>query len=64
VGRQAIMTPAVPAPGQQDELEPYVTQALRDPAFRAAYENAHERHTIASRLRELCRWPRAHRGQR
>lgn len=58
------MTPAASAGGQRDELEPYLTQALRDPAFRAAYENARERHTIAGRLRALCRWPRAHRGQR
>lgn len=58
------MTPAAPAPRQHDELEPYLTQALGDPAFRAAYENAQARHTIASRLRELCRWRRAHRGQR
>lgn len=54
------MTPAAPAGGQPDELEPYVTQALGDPAFRAAYENAQKRRTIAGRLRELCRWPRAH----
>jgi transcriptional regulator with XRE-family HTH domain len=44
-----------PAVGQEDELESYVTEALRDPAFRAAYEDAQERHRIIDTLLGLRR---------
>jgi hypothetical protein len=36
--------------GLEDELAPYLTQALRDPAFRAAYEDAGKRRGIIARL--------------
>lgn len=44
-----------PAADQEDELESYVTEALSDPAFRAAYEDVQERHSIIDRLLELRR---------
>jgi transcriptional regulator with XRE-family HTH domain len=36
--------------GQEDELEKYLSEAQRDPVFRAAYEDAEERHSILDRL--------------
>jgi transcriptional regulator with XRE-family HTH domain len=47
-----------PAAGQEDELESYVTERLRDPAFRAAYEDAQERHRIIDTLLRLRRHQR------
>lgn len=41
--------------GPEDELESYVRQARQDPAFRAAYEDAEERHSILDRLIGLRR---------
>jgi transcriptional regulator with XRE-family HTH domain len=41
--------------GQEDELESYVRQARQDPAFRAAYEDAEERHGILDKLVGLRR---------
>jgi transcriptional regulator with XRE-family HTH domain len=36
--------------GQEDELETYLSRAQQDPVFRAAYEDADERHSIIDRL--------------
>jgi transcriptional regulator with XRE-family HTH domain len=41
--------------GHEDELDAYVNDALEDPAFRAAYEDAQERHSIVDRLVALRR---------
>jgi transcriptional regulator with XRE-family HTH domain len=38
-----------------DELEQYLEEARQDPAFRAAYEDAEERHSILDRLVRLRR---------
>lgn len=44
--------------GDEDELDTYVGRALQDPGFRAAYEDAEERHRILDKLVAL----RRHRG--
>ncbi len=36
--------------GPEDELESYLARAQQDPAFRAAYEDAEERHSIIDKL--------------
>lgn len=41
--------------GQEDELEAYLSKARQDPAFRAAYEDVEERHSILDRLVALRR---------
>lgn len=41
--------------GQEDELESYLQTARQDPAFRAAYEDAAERHSILDKLVGLRR---------
>lgn len=41
--------------GQEDELDSYVAEAKKDPAFRAAYEDVAERHSILDRLVGLRR---------
>jgi transcriptional regulator with XRE-family HTH domain len=41
--------------GLEDELEIYVAEAQQDPAFRAAYEDVQERHSIVDRLLALRR---------
>lgn len=41
--------------GQEDELEIYLSEAQRDPVFRAAYEDADERHRIIDNLVALRR---------
>lgn len=41
--------------GLVDELEVYVAEAKQDPAFRAAYEDVEERHSIIDRLISLRR---------
>jgi transcriptional regulator with XRE-family HTH domain len=41
--------------GQEDELETYLSRAQQDPVFRAAYEDADERHSIIDRLVALRR---------
>lgn len=52
MSKQKDLAPAV---GQEDELESYVTEALSDPAFRAAYEDVQERHSIIDSLLGLRR---------
>lgn len=39
----------------EDELEVYVAEARQEPAFRAAYEDVEERHSIVDRLLALRR---------
>ena len=41
--------------GLEDELEAYLIEARQDPVFRAAYEDAEERHSILDRLVGLRR---------
>ena len=41
--------------GLEDELEAYLSEARQDPAFRAAYEDAEERHNILDKLVGLRR---------
>jgi transcriptional regulator with XRE-family HTH domain len=41
--------------GLEDELETYLSEAQQDPVFRAAYEDAEERHSILDRLVGLRR---------
>ena len=41
--------------GLEDELETYLSEAQQDPVFRAAYEDAEERHSIVDRLVALRR---------
>jgi transcriptional regulator with XRE-family HTH domain len=41
--------------GIEDELEAYLSKAREDPAFRAAYEDVEERHSILDRLVGLRR---------
>jgi transcriptional regulator with XRE-family HTH domain len=41
--------------GLEDELETYLSEARQDPVFRAAYEDAEERHSIIDRLVGLRR---------
>ena len=41
--------------GLEDELETYLSEAQQDPVFRAAYEDAEERHNILDRLVGLRR---------
>jgi transcriptional regulator with XRE-family HTH domain len=48
--------------GAEDELEAYVTEARQDPAFRAAYEDVEERHSILDRLISLRRHHRLSQG--
>jgi transcriptional regulator with XRE-family HTH domain len=46
---------AVHGVGPEDELETYLSKARQDPAFRAAYEDAEERHSILDKLIGLRR---------
>jgi transcriptional regulator with XRE-family HTH domain len=48
--------------GLVDELEVYVEEAKQDPAFRAAYEDVEERHSIIDRLIALRRHYRLSQG--
>lgn len=48
--------------GLEDELETYVAEARQDPAFRAAYEDVEERHSIVDRLVSLRRHHRLSQG--
>lgn len=48
--------------GQEDELESYLSKARQDPAFRAAYEDAEERHSILDKLVGLRRHRRLSQG--
>lgn len=41
--------------GLEDELEAYLSEARQDPVFRAAYEDAEERHNILDKLVGLRR---------
>ena len=41
--------------GLEDELEAYLSKARQDPAFRAAYEDVEERHSILDKLVGLRR---------
>ena len=41
--------------GLEDELETYLSRAQQDPVFRAAYEDADERHSIIDKLVALRR---------
>jgi transcriptional regulator with XRE-family HTH domain len=48
--------------GQEDELESYLRTARQDPAFRAAYEDAEERHRLLDKLVGLRRLRRLSQG--